>query len=352
MRMFAVEAKAHQTLYVPVGAIQLQICHSALFQGRLACVGVPLGPEEVCEAPDRPPAMLERHDEPKHGDVCRDDETGFFCPSGCFQTSTAPFCVQKKLGQPSGPCRVSGLRDTRVHNTHQNRSTGDGGPCDVPNNPKGKEERYSMHENHGDVCRDELGNFFCPRGCNQVVGRAPYCLSNTPGEEDMPCRLSGPAKTLSVSSARAALGIDAELQTAKSCDKSLDPQRELGAVLERHTDPDHGDICRKPDWAFFCPSTCKRKSIPPYCYSSTSGTGKTDMPCREPIQGVSKTQRLAKRLTELEQAKQRYLAMKDTRGVKRIDGNIHLVKFDLRQAKQNDKKVAMKRRESTLAAAA
>jgi hypothetical protein len=264
-----------------------------------------------------------------HGDVCRrQDNNGFDCPTGCNTSTNAPFCF-KAIGKINHPCRLLTISSS---------------PCQFSY----KLEMHSTTPNHGDICRShDKTTFVCPNTCARIQGE-PFC---TGGEMDgfpMPCRVHFNASRMTSVSIAASKVPERQTSTVV-CDESEDPARVQGALLVRYTLEDtHGDICRpKSDvgGSFFCPKGCLHVTSPPYCTTvETLEEEEVNIPCRVPLETISRLDRLTARVQQLMDNKNRLIQMGDEQGASRADLSLRLVKHDLKKEKQS---IAMAKKNAT-----
>ena len=138
--------------------------------------------------PNRFPVFEAHHNEPAHGDVCRQQEGGQYrCPRGCYKSRMGkpPFCQKRKWNQK--PCR-SDYKPPTCPLFDDTASQGlSKSPC--PSNFP----MFETHQNqpdHGDVCRQQGGrNYRCPKGCyKSQMGKPPFCQKRKWNEQ--PCRVA------------------------------------------------------------------------------------------------------------------------------------------------------------------
>ena len=110
--------------------------------------------------PNRFPVFEAHHDEPAHGDVCRQQGgKQYRCPKGCYKSGIGkpPFCQKRKWNKK--PCRSDYKPPPCLKTKYPNFVS------------------YQGIANHGDVCRHNNGQYYqCPTGCFKTRnGRRPFC---------------------------------------------------------------------------------------------------------------------------------------------------------------------------------
>jgi len=119
-----------------------------------------------------PMGVLETHENLDwHGDVCRHWDQSYSCPKGCIVQEPGPYCVQE--GTADSPCRINAGEDCTPSIC----------PASHPYlDLDGRDAKFEG--NHGDVCRNENGDYMCPEGC-VFTNDAPYCAEQG---SNQPCR--------------------------------------------------------------------------------------------------------------------------------------------------------------------
>jgi len=137
---------------------------------------------DEADASMRALAVYEAFRGSEHGDVCRIAQFGqqYFCPVGCSHVSKMPFCAAT-ASVASGPLPCRHPQGQTGHNACTQAAEA---------SPNAVLERHSASSSHGDVCRLETDDFYCPHGCVRAP-HVPYCAAEKAITGHMtPCRVS------------------------------------------------------------------------------------------------------------------------------------------------------------------